>query len=67
MSLLRYRCPKTHVEIETSIETDDLTLKKMQSMSLSVWCPRCETSHRIGAEDAYVDVVAAIKLTGVTV
>lgn len=67
MSFLRYRCPKTFVEIETSIETDDRTLKKMQQMTLSVWCPRCEASHRIAATDAYADVVAAIKLTGVTV
>ncbi len=66
MSHLRYRCPKTHVEIETSIETDDRTLKKMHYMTLAVWCPRCGTSHRIAADEAYVDVVAAIKLSGVT-
>ena len=65
MSFLKYRCPTTHVEVESSIETDDGTLKKMRKMSLAVWCPHCGTSHRIRADEAYVDIVAAIKLTGV--
>jgi hypothetical protein len=67
MSVLKYRCPRTHQEVETSIETDDRTLKKMPSMKLSVWCPHCATSHAIGADQAYVDVAASIGLTGLSV
>ncbi len=67
MGFLKYRCPKSHAEVETSIETDDRTLKKMSSMKLSVWCPHCVSSHSIAAEQAYVNVVAAIGLTGILV
>jgi len=66
MSYLKYRCPESNAEVETSIETDDRTLKKMQSMKLSVWCPHCFKSHSIPIEKTYVDVVAAIGLTGLT-
>jgi hypothetical protein len=64
MSVLKYRCPESLFEVETSIATDDRTLKKMQSMKLSVWCPHCATAHTIPARDAYVDIVAAIGLSG---
>jgi hypothetical protein len=67
MSVLKYRCPQSRFEVETSIATDDRTLKKMQSMKLSVWCPHCTTSHIIPANEAYVDVAAAIGLSGVTI
>lgn len=67
MSYLKYRCPESHSEVQTSIATDDRTLKKMQAMKLSVWCPHCGTSHTIAANVAYVDVVAAIGLTGATI
>jgi hypothetical protein len=67
MSVLKYRCPQSHAEVETSIATDDRTLKKMRAMKLSVWCPYCATSHVIAANEAYVDVVAVIGLTGATI
>jgi hypothetical protein len=63
MSALKYRCPKNHEEVETSIQTDDATLTKMRSMKISVWCPHCGTSHQVSAEQTYVDVVAAIGMT----
>lgn len=64
MSYLKYRCPKNKEEVETSIETDDRTLTKMRSMKLSVWCPYCSKAHQIGADQAYVNAVAAIGLNG---
>lgn len=67
MSFMKYRCPESRSEVETSIATDDRTLKKMHAMKLSVWCPHCGTSHTISANEAYVDVVAVIGLTGATI
>jgi hypothetical protein len=58
---LKYRCKATGKDVETSIQTDDITLVQMNRMKLSVWCPHCRDSHSIKASEAYVDHMRAWK------
>jgi hypothetical protein len=58
LRVLKYRCPHSGREVETSIRTDDGTLGEMYRMMLSFWCPHCNDSHRIKASDAYIDAVS---------
>lgn len=58
---LKYRCKISGKDVETSIQTDDLTLVHMNRMMLSVWCPHCKDSHTISANEAYVDHMHAWK------
>jgi hypothetical protein len=58
---LKYRCRTSGKDVETSIQTDDLTLVQMNRMMLSVWCPHCKDSHSIKASEAYVDHMRAWK------
>ncbi len=57
MSVVSYQCPKTRDEIVTTIEAEQDTLQKMQSMKLSiwVWCPHCMAGHQIPASEAHVE------------
>ena len=55
---LKYRCPRSGREVETSIRTDDGTLGEMYRMMLSFWCPHCNDSHRVRASDAYIDAAS---------
>lgn len=55
LRVLKYRCPHSGREVETSIRTDDGTLGEMYRMMLSFWCPHCNDSHRVRASDAYID------------
>jgi hypothetical protein len=54
MGTLKFLCPVSFREVETSIKTDDLTLLQMQRMKLSVWCPHCNAPHQIKATEAFV-------------
>jgi hypothetical protein len=58
---LKYRCKVSGKDVETSIQTDDMTLVQMNRMKLSVWCPHCKDSHSIQASEAYVDYMRAWK------
>jgi hypothetical protein len=58
---LKYRCKPSGRDVETSIQTDDMTLVHMNRMVLSVWCPHCKDSHSIMASEAYVDHMRAWK------
>lgn len=58
---LKYRCKATGKDVETSIQTDDMTLVQMNRMKLSVWCPHCKDSHSIKASETYVDHMRAWK------
>ncbi len=53
--MLKYRCPKSGLEVTTGIATDPITLLDMRKMKLSLWCPHCYSSHQIPATAAYVD------------
>jgi transposase-like protein len=58
---LKYRCKVSGKNVETSIQTDDLTLLAMDRMKLSVWCPHCKDSHSIMASEAYVGQMSSWK------
>lgn len=58
VSALKYHCPVTRREVQTSIQTDEVTLGTMHRMELSLWCPHCKDSHRVKASDAFVDFAA---------
>lgn len=61
MGALKYRCPNSFHEVETSIRTDDPTLQQMRSLKLSLWCPHCATAHQIEASAAYINVADVIR------
>jgi len=54
MSVVSYQCPNTENEVVTAIESDDLTLKRMQASKLSlwVWCPHCMAGHQLKPAEA---------------
>jgi hypothetical protein len=54
MSVLKYRCPKTSIEVFTAIETDRPALSRLRNMKLAVWCPCCGTGHSIPADRMYL-------------
>ena len=56
MSVVVYRCPSTGSEVETAIESDNVTLMRMQSSKLNiwVWCPHCMAGHQIRADEAHI-------------
>lgn len=58
---LKYTCPKTRQQVETSIQTDDLTLVHMNRMTLSLWCPHCKDSHSVKASETFVHFTHAWK------
>ena len=55
-SVVAYRCPNTDNEVVTAIQTDNVTLMRMQHSKLTiwVWCPHCMAGHQISADDARV-------------
>jgi hypothetical protein len=53
MSVLRYECPNTSIEVTTGIDTEGNSLERMRKLKISVWCPYCATSHSIPAEEMY--------------
>jgi hypothetical protein len=56
MSIVVYRCPTTDNEVETAIESDNITLLRMQTSKLTlwVWCPHCMAGHQISAHEAHL-------------
>ena len=55
-SVVAYRCPNTENEVVTAIQTDNITLMRMQHSKLTiwVWCPHCMAGHQISADAARV-------------
>ncbi len=55
-SVVAYRCPNTDNEVVTAIQTDNVTLMRMQASKLAiwVWCPHCMAGHQISADAAQV-------------
>jgi hypothetical protein len=53
LSILRYKCPNTSIEVMTGIDTDRDALARMRKLRISVWCPCCDTTHSIPAEEMY--------------
>ena len=59
MGVLKFRCPKSLRDVQTSIETDDATLHAMRVMKFSLWCPYCQASHEVPATEAFVNATSA--------
>jgi hypothetical protein len=38
--------------VVTSIEASKSLLKRLKDFQISVWCPHCQTGHKITAQDA---------------
>jgi hypothetical protein len=58
--MLRYSCPVTGRMVETSIEVSKQNLSRLEGFKISVWCPHCQTGHKIAAQDGIiVEPVAA--------
>jgi hypothetical protein len=53
MSVLKYRCPSTSIEVFTAIESDRSALARLRDLKLAVWCPCCGTGHSIPADKMY--------------
>jgi hypothetical protein len=45
MSGLMFECPTTHRLVETGIEIDYAKLRKVQPVTVHLFCPRCERPH----------------------
>jgi hypothetical protein len=54
MGSLIFSCPETWRVIETGIETDDATLARLRSHSLSVDCPYCHKTHEFEIKDGHL-------------
>jgi hypothetical protein len=53
-NVLVYRCAVTDRQVTTGIDTTEEKLARMGSLQISVWCPHCETAHKILAKDAVI-------------
>ena len=54
MGSLIFSCPKTWRVIETGIETDDATLRRLRSKSLKVDCLHCDGTHELPIKDGHL-------------
>jgi hypothetical protein len=52
--VLFYRCPTTHEQVQSEIETTPQALQRMGSLKLSLWCPHCQTAHVVCANETSV-------------
>jgi hypothetical protein len=51
-SVLTYKCPDTGRTVRTVILTNKITLAKLSTCKLSVWCPHCAAPHMITGNEA---------------
>lgn len=54
MGVLSYTCPRTSLEVRTSIEAEADTLLRMWPMKLFVLCPHCISGHSIRVRDTFI-------------
>jgi hypothetical protein len=54
MSALMFECPTTHRLIETGIEIDYAKLRKVQPVTVHLFCPRCERPHEWKLSDGLI-------------
>jgi cytochrome c-type biogenesis protein CcmH/NrfF len=50
--VLIYTCPETNEVVTTNIDTSKEDLTRLGMITLSLWCPHCQTGHKITASDA---------------
>ncbi len=54
MSALMFQCPTTGRLIETGIEIDYARLRRVQPVTVHLFCPRCERSHEWKLSDGLI-------------
>jgi hypothetical protein len=47
--VLVYRCPTTHRQVKSEIETTAQALARLRTLKLSLWCPHCGSGHIVCA------------------
>ena len=57
MGVVRYQCPKSKEQVETSIEMSKDVLVRMGASHLTiwVWCPHCMAGHQIKPDNAKLE------------
>jgi hypothetical protein len=58
MGALTFACPETGKDIETGIETDQDTLKRVQEVNMRVRCRHCGREHAFQVEDGHIAAAA---------
>lgn len=54
MGTLIFACPNSWDVIESGIETDEATLRRLRPCSLRVNCPHCQVSHEFKIKDGHL-------------
>jgi cytochrome c-type biogenesis protein CcmH/NrfF len=54
MGMIVTKCPVTGHTIDTGIETDADTFKRITTIASRVWCPHCQSEHEWSAADASI-------------
>lgn len=54
IAVLVYRCPTTHRQVTSAIQTTAKALARLGALKLSLWCPHCDDAHTVCARDAAV-------------
>jgi hypothetical protein len=52
--MLLYRCPTTHRQVTSEVETTAPALARLGTLKLSLWCPHCGSGHIVCASDVAV-------------
>jgi hypothetical protein len=53
-AVLVYRCPTTHRQVKSEIETTAQVLARLGALKLSLWCPHCDDAHMVCASETAV-------------
>jgi hypothetical protein len=54
IAVLVYRCPTTHRQVTSAIQTTAKALARLGALKLSLWCPHCDDAHTVCAREAAV-------------
>jgi hypothetical protein len=54
IAVLVYRCPTTHRQVTSEIQTTAKALARLGALKLSLWCPHCDDAHTVCASEAAV-------------
>lgn len=52
--MVSYICPEKSQLVHTAITASTQTLKRLKGFQISVWCPHCQSGHKILAQDVLV-------------
>lgn len=58
-TVLVYRCPTTHRQVKSDIQTTTQALARLGKLKLALWCPHCASGHSIPASEAVAQNAAS--------